>query len=598
MKKNFLIVTLLFSLLILSNESNAQIAMINVSERNRTSLDGKWKVIIDPTGIGNWRQVWKEKKPENKSDFFEYSFEGGPVLNVPGDFNTQLPELKYMEGTVWYKKTFTYSLIKGKRLYIHFEAVNYLADVYLNGEHIGSHEGGFTPFQFDITDKVKESENRLIVKVNNHRQKDGLPGLGYDWFNYGGITRSVNLIETNDTYIEDYSIHLKNNSKNEIVGWIQLKGEKLQQKVNCSIPELNVNKEIQTNSEGYAEIKFKTYIQLWSPKSPKLYKVVLQSEKDTIANNLGFRTIEVQGSKILLNGKPIFLKAINFHEENPIKESKAYSEEDSKLLLEWSKELGCNLVRLAHYPHSEHTIKLAEKMGLMVWSELPVYQHIEFSTPGVPEKMDYMLSEMIKRDKNRCSIIIWSLSNETYHFTQNRTKELIKLTNKCQQLDSTRLITHVINTQGYDKNIINVWDTLYNYCDIISLNEYLGWYVPWQGSPAETKWELLRNDKPLFISEFGGEALYGNHEGPADEAAWWNEEYQENIFINQITMFKNVPNLVGVCPWILVDFRSMGRLHPKYQQGWNRKGLLSDKGEKKKAWFIMKKYYDSIKNEY
>ena len=185
---------------------HAQSAMTNVYGRKTTNLNGEWKAIIDPTGIGDWRQVWTEKKPEKKTDFIEYSFDGGPVLQVPGDFNTQMPELAYMEGTVWYKKTFTCKKKDGTRLFIHFGAVNYIADVYLNGKHIGTHEGGFTPFQFEITNNAIEGENSLIVKANSQRKKDGLPGTGYDWFNYGGITRDVNLVETNASFIGDYFI--------------------------------------------------------------------------------------------------------------------------------------------------------------------------------------------------------------------------------------------------------------------------------------------------------------------------------------------------------------------------------------------------------
>ncbi len=576
--------------------TNAQSAMTNVSSRNCICLNGKWQAIIDPTGIGNWREVWKEKKPEKKTDFFEYSFEGGPVLKVPGDFNTQLPELALLEGTVWYKKAFTYERNMNKRLFLHFGAVNYMADVYLNGEHIGSHEGGFTPFQFEITNQVKEGENRIVVKVDNHRQKDGLPGLGYDWFNYGGITRDVNLIVTNRSYIDDYLVQLQKNSSDEILGWVKIEGDEIQQNVIIQIPELNIIYETKTNSEGIAVVSFKSKFQLWSPANPKLYKVTVQCESDTVTDDIGFRTIEVQGPHVLLNGKPVFFKAVNIHEENPIRAAKAFNESDALLLLTWVKELGCNMVRLAHYPHNEYMVKMAEKMGLMIWSEIPVYQHIEFSAPGLVEKMDLMMREMIKRDQNRCGIMIWSLANETWHFTENRDNALVKLVNDCKKTDSTRLTTTVLCTQGYENNIINVWDTIYKHFDIISLNEYLGWYVPWQGNPDETKWKLICKDKPVFISEFGGEALYGNHEGPADEAAWWNEEYQENIYIKQVEMFEHVPNLIGVSPWILVDFRSSGRMHPVYQRGWNRKGLLSDKGEKKKAWYVMKKYYDSIKN--
>lgn len=579
------------------NSVYAQSAMINVSARHCTNLNGKWQVIIDPAGAGDWRQVWKEKKPEKKTDFFEYSFEGGPVFNVPGDFNSQMTELKYFEGTVWYKKSFDYNPDKNKRLFLHFGAVNYLADVYLNGNLLGKHEGGFTPFQFEITNSVHNGGNSIVVRVNNQRLKDGIPGLGFDWFNYGGITRDVNLVETDNSFISDYFIQLKKHSFNEVQGWVKLNGAHSRQNVEIKIPELKIVYKSKSDDTGLAEVKFSSGFDLWSPENPRLYKIIIQCETDTIVDNIGFRSIEAKGSKILLNGEPVFLKGINIHEENPFRAARAFSESDASILLTWAKELGCNMVRLAHYPHNEYMIRLAEKMGIMVWDEIPVYQQVEFSTPGVSNKMDLMMREMINRDKNRCGVIVWSLSNETSP-SPSRDRALVNLSDKCRLLDSTRLITSVINDQHYNNNAINVWDTLYRHFDIISLNEYLGWYVPWQGRPEDVKWNFVCKDKPIVISEFGGEALYGNNKGPKDEAASWSEEYQEQIFKDQVEMLKAIPDLCGTFPWLLVDYRSPGRMHPVYQNGWNRKGLLSDHGDKKKAWYILKAYYESTKNNY
>jgi len=251
----------------------AQSAMTNINSRNTTILNGDWKVIIDPTGTGDWRQVWLERKPEKKTDFFEYSFDEGPVMTVPGDFNSQMVELTYLEGIVWYKKGFVHTIKSNKRVFIHFGAVNYVSDVYLNGKFIGSHEGGFTPFQFEITDKIQSGENALIVKVNNKRLKNGLPGLGFDWFNYGGITRDVNLIETNNSYIEDYHIQLEKHSDNKVLGWVKLNGVKQPEILKIKIPELDIEYETVSNSEGVAEIKFSSKFELWSPENPKLYKV-------------------------------------------------------------------------------------------------------------------------------------------------------------------------------------------------------------------------------------------------------------------------------------------------------------------------------------
>ena len=586
------IILLLFCGIGRVNLSFAQSAMINVESRKTISLDGEWKVILDPAGAGDWKKIWEEKKPLKKTDFVEYSFEGGPELRVPGDFNTQMPELTYEEGIVWYKKTFEYALKPGKRLFLYFGAVNYMADVYLNGEKLGSHEGGFTPFQFELTANLRQGENVVVVKVNNQRKKDGLPGLGYDWFNYGGITRPVVLIETRSSFVEDYFIQLKKHSNNEVLGWVRLNGAHAQQAIRIQIPELKLDYKTVSDTSGFALVQFTNNIQLWAPGTPKLYKVIIQSPEDTVTDDIGFRNIEVNGTKIILNGKPVFLKAVNIHEESPLKAARAYSEADAKILLEWAKELGCNLVRLAHYPHNEHMVKLAEKMGLMVWDEIPVYQNIEFAAPGVKQKMELMMKEMIRRDRNRCGVVVWSLSNETSPSLPGRNEALIEISKQCRREDSTRLITSVINDQRYENQTMFVRDTLYQYFDIMAINEYLGWYVPWQGKPADTKWEYVCQ-KPVFISEFGGEAKYGNQTGAKDEANSWREEYQEQIYRDQIEMFKVIPNLAGVCAWILIDYRSPVRMQPVYQNGYNRKGLLSEKGEKKKAWFILNQFYKS-----
>ena len=584
-----LIVILLFAWL---HNCYSQTAMINFAGRDRIMLNGNWQVIIDPVGAGDGKQVWLEKKLEAKTDFAEYSFDGGPILKVPGDFNSQLCELSFYEGIVWYKKQFQQIKKQGKRYFLYFGAVNYSADVFLNGIKLGTHEGGFTSFQFEVTRLLKDGVNTVIVRTDNHRIKNGLPALGFDWFDYGGITRDVALIQTEESFIKDYFIHLKKGSLDTVCGWIKLDGNVDKAEIKLTIPEINFSSRLETNNEGYAEFVFKAGLELWSPKNPKRYQVLIENGKEKLIDTIGFRCIEVKGADVLLNGRKIFLKAINIHEENPLKKRRCINENDARLLLSAAKELGCNMVRLVHYPHNESTIKMAENMGIMVWSELPVYQHIDFTDNTVPLKMNRMLEEMISRDKNRCGIIVWSLSNETYPSASNRDKVLVELTKKCKSLDSTRLITHVTNSQNYRHNSFEVRDTLYKHSDLVAINEYAGWYIPWQGKPSDTKWKTLFPDKPVFISEFGGEALYGSKYGQADEAAYWREEYQEKIYKDQVDMFNTIPHLAGVCPWILFDYKSPSRLHPVYQKGYNRKGLLSEKGNKKKAWYIIKAFYN------
>jgi len=560
-----------------------------------TSLNGNWNVIIDPTDIGEWRQVWLEQTPKNKTDFFEYSFDGGPTLPVPGDFNSKRCELKFFEGTVWYRRQFSFHPQKDKRLFIRFEAVNYRANVYVNGKKIGSHEGGFTPFQFEITADIHDGQNTVVVKVNNSRSANGLPGMGYDWLNYGGITRDVSLVETGNTFIDDYTVQLKKDAPNIVMATLQLNGAMKEQNIEIKIPELKISHRGRTDANGSATLEFKGAVERWTPQQPKRYQVILKSETDVIIDTIGFRNISIEGNNVLLNGKSIFFKAVNIHEEQPMKAARAYSKEDALVLLQAAKDLGCNLVRLAHYPHNAHMVKEAEKMGLMVWSELPVYQHIQFSDSVVPQKMERMLTEMIRRDKNRCGIVVWCLSNETYPSTPNRTNALIELTKKCRELDSSRLIVHVTNSQQYEGNTFKISDPLYQFSDIVALNEYIGWYIPWQGKPTDTKWSIAIPNKPVFISEFGAEALYGNNDLPGDIAGNWTETYQAQVYKNQIEMFKTVPNLCGVSAWLLFDYQSPGRMHPTFQHGYNRKGLISEKGEKKKAWYSMRDYFTNMK---
>lgn len=574
----------------------SQTAMINIEGRNKTSLNGYWKTIIDvfDSGSGDWTAYYKDRKPQTNTDFVEYSFDLGASLSVPGDFNSQMPELYYYESSVWYKKTFTCHPTSNKRLFIHFGAVNYKSEVYLNGQKLGEHEGGFTPFQFELTGKVKDGENSLIVKANNQRVKDGIPGMGFDWFNYGGITRDVDLIETPGTYVKDYFIQLNPNDATSVEGYVALDGDQKLQKITVSIPELNVNYKTQTGPDGIAKVKFKlNKARLWEPENPKRYQVQLIAETDRISEDIGFRTIQTKGTEILLNGKPVFLKGVNIHEEIPQRKSRAYSESDDRILLDWAAELGCNYVRLVHYPHNEKMVKLAEKMGLMVWEEIPVYQHIDFTDSKMKAKIDLMLKEMIHRDKNRASVIIWSLSNETYS-SPARNAAITHMYHTAKSLDNTRLITSAFNNMRFDGSKAYIEDELNELMDVMAINEYIGWYKTWPEGRGNMEW-ISNFNKPLIISEFGGEALYGN-EGNPQVASTWSEDYLAQIYKDQFEMFKKIPFLRGVTPWVLVDYRSLGRAHPIYQQGWNRKGLLSDRGDKKKAWYVVADSYANIGN--
>jgi len=587
----------LFALLFNQHQpAYAQTSMINVSGRKNINLNGRWEIIVDPFDVGmeNWRAVYKDITPAGKNDFVEYSFDSSFMLKVPGDFNSQLPELTYFESSVWYKKTFDYVSEKNERLFIHIGSANYIADVFLNGKKLGRHEGGFTPFQFEITDLVKEKKNSLIIRVNNSRVKNGIPGSLFDWFNYGGITGDVHLIKTHKVFIEDYKIQLDPDARNMITGYVRLNGELANQKIEIDIPELKVGEKLWTDNDGVAAIHLKRNVRLWTPEHPKLYTTHLSIDNDSIRDEIGFRTIKVSGNQILLNGKPVFLRGVNIHGEIPQRKARACSETDAQVLLNWAKELGCNFVRLVHYPHNEHTLHLADEIGLLVWEEIPVYQGINFADSTTPKKAKQMLQEVINRDKNRCSVILWSVANETQS-SRDRDKTLIDLAKEVKLLDPARLVTAAFDNVSYHENKVELKDTVMKYMDVIGINEYLGWYKAWPEEPDKVEW-ISDFNKPMIISEFGGEAMFNNKDGIANTAGSWSEEYMEQIYVKQLKMFDGIPFLQGICPWILADFRSPVRMQSKYQKGWNRKGLLSEQGEKKKAWFIMKAYYDLHKN--
>ena len=202
--KKFNIIPLLLTIttIVVFNPLFSQV-MTNIEGRSYTSLNGKWQVIVDAfDSWKNWKPIWEDRTPTGKEDFYEYKFSTQETLDVPGDWNSQQQRLQYYEGTIWYKRSFNYSVNTQKRAFLYFAAVNYVCDIYLNSEKIGSHEGGFTPFQFEVTGKIKNGTNSIIVRVNNHRKEDAIPALNYDWWNYGGITIDVYLVETPLTFIE------------------------------------------------------------------------------------------------------------------------------------------------------------------------------------------------------------------------------------------------------------------------------------------------------------------------------------------------------------------------------------------------------------
>jgi beta-glucuronidase len=577
--------------------------LVNIDHRTSISLDDDWHYIVDPydNGYYDFRMqpradgYFKNEKPDSSGKLVEYDFSKSPTLKVPGDWNSQSDSLFFYEGTVWYEKDFQYQRKPHTRAFLHIGAANYVSHAWVNGEKACDHEGGYTPFDCEVTDLVHDGDNFVVIYVNNQRTREGVPTLNTDWWNYGGLTRDVSLIETPEIFVDDYSVQLKRGSGSDISAWVHVVGASGSTQVKVTIPELGISRTASTDAQGRASVELSAgNLVRWSPKNPKLYDVEIVSGDDHLKDQIGFRTIEVKGDNILLNGESTFLRGVSIHAEAPYRSGRAWSEQDAETLLGWARELGANFVRLAHYPHDERMTRLADRMGLMVWSEVPVYWMIDWENPKTLVNATRQLQEMIRRDRNRASVVLWSVANETPN-TPARLNFLRKLIDTAHSEDPTRPVTAALlvttlpdTPDGSRTKVLD--DPLGEYLDVLGCNEYIGWY---EGTPelaARTKWQSKYN-KPLIMSEFGGDAKAGLHGSPGER---WTEEYQENIYRQQIAMLKQIPFLRGLSPWILMDFRSPRRDLPGIQDYYNRKGLVSNEGQKKKAFFVLQEWYQQL----
>ena len=603
MKKLLTTMLLAASGVLAASAANEPLPLIqNVQAYENCSLNGDWNYIVDvqEEGYYDYRMnpmrngFFINAKPQKPEDLIEYDFDKSPTMKIPSDWNTQDEKLFFYEGTVWFKKSFQAVPMTECRTLLYFGAVNYDCHVWVNGKKAGHHVGGFTPFNYDISDLLKKGENTVIVKVDNKRHAEDVPTQIFDWWNYGGITRDVKLVKVPMNYLENYDLQLKkaaNKAKvRELAFSAKMNAKEAGHQVEVYIPELKLKQQFTTDAEGKVSGVLKVAakkLQLWCPENPKRYDVQLTLDAGMVADSIGFRTIETRGKQILLNGKPIFLKGISIHNEKPNGGGRANSVEDAHTLLSWAQELGCNFVRLAHYPHHEEMVREAERMGILVWSEIPVYWTIAWTNPNTFANAKQQLTDMIARDHNRANVIIWSIANETPHSAE-RDKFLGGLAKYARTLDNTRLISMAMEVTGASNYVNRLNDNMNEYVDVVSFNQYIGWYRDVNDAP-KMKW-VIPYDKPVIISEFGGGARYGYH-GAKNQR--WTEEFQESLYKENTAMLDKIEGLAGTTPWILKDFRSPRRVLPGVQDYYNRKGLVSDKGEKKLAFYVLKKWYET-----
>ena len=554
--------------------------------RKKESLNGLWHYAIDQYEICI-RQHWFEERTQSAEGFSlpcDFSFDEWPTMQLPCSWNMFDDKLFLYESSMVYTRKFSYVPTGDERVFLRFGAANYICRVFLNKQYVGMHSGGSTPFVFDITDLL-EKDNRIMLAVDATRRPEQVPTENYDWFNYGGVYRDIEIFRVPKTYIKDFRINLKPNHKYDTIqvsalidGFVPTTAP---MNAVLSIPELGIQQEIPViGAEVKTEIKVKP--ELWSPENPKLYDVTFAYGCDTVSDIVGFREIRVIGRDIFLNGKKQFMRGISCHEDH-IDLGKATTPESCEKIFRDAKELGCNFMRLAHAPHTEMMSKIADRVALMLWEEIPVYWAIRFRRAKTYECAENMLMELITRDYNRASVVIWSVGNENAD-SDERLSFMRRLAQCAHKNDKTRMVSAACLVSA---ELNAIADRLADYLDIIGLNEYYGWYSPdWAKLP-----QLFENsdpDKPVIISEFGADALYGHHGSLSDKGT---EDYQLYVYEEQIKILSQIPYVKGLCPWILYDFRCPRRTSV-IQQYFNRKGLIAeDRVHKKMAYYELQKFY-------
>ena len=560
---------------------------IDLSGRAVTSLDGDWHFAIDPYDTC-LRARWFEEKyadADGRALPVDFSFDEWETIPVPSCWNLAKPEWLWYEGSGVYVRDVPFAAgPAGERVFLRFGAAAVRAYVFVNGEFVGWHEGGSTPFTIEVTGRLRAT-NRLVVVVNNARHAGSVPTDNTDWFNYGGLHRSVGLVRLPRTFIETAGVALRPDGTFRTLGVrLTVDGPGLDGMAEIAIPGLGLAETFAVTG-GVASEEFEVSPELWSPASPRLYDVTIRYAGDEWHDRIGFREIRVEGRDILLNGESVFLKGVCQHEDS-VAHGRTLTEAEIRENFALAREMGCTYMRLAHYPHDERVARIADEVGIMLWEEVPVYWAIEFGSQATFADADNQMRELIQRDRNRASVIIWSVGNENPD-SDERLGFMSRLVDTCRTLDPTRPVSAACLVDPV-RLVIN--DRLADKLDIIGINEYYGWY-----EPDFTKLPRIFTNsaptKPVVVCEFGADAVAGLRGAP-DEM--FTEDYQLAVIAKQIEVLGSIPYVRGTTPWIFYDFRCPRRAHVK-QGYYNRKGLLSaDKTRRKLAFDAMRAWYESM----
>lgn len=549
--------------------------------RASEALVGPWRLTLDLFDEG-LRQRWYEDDDRPPSQWAvprDYEVEAGQEVEIPSCWNLLRPEWRHFEGAAWYTTELHWTPgPPGERVVLQFGAAASHALVFLGGRCVGGHAGASTPFSIEITQTVRPGPNRLQVMVENRRRADRVPMHHVDWFNYGGLYREVELLRLPPLFV-----------RRAALGVVPGTGQgRVFVEIEASDPVDAVAKVVWpgvrpgvtavplTGGRGRVEVDARP--DPWSPSSPRLHEVEIRLGADVWRDRVGFREISTRGTEILLNGEPVYLKGACVHEDDVVL-GKVSTVADVERRLAHARDLGANFLRLAHYPHHERVARAADAAGIMLWAEVPVYWAIDFANPATYRDAENQLLELVTRDINRASVVLWGVGNENAD-TGPRYAFMRGLAAAARTADPTRLVTAACLI---DRDRFAIADRLAEHLDVIGLNEYFGWYEPDMSGFRR----LIANstpDRPVIVSETGADALAG-HRGAGREL--FTEDWQAEFYRQQWDVVSSTPWIRGFAAWLLYDFRSERR-QTSFQRGFNRKGLIAeDKATKKLAFSVL-----------
>ena len=552
-------------------------------KRKISLLDGIWDFASDEENAGENEQ-WYKKFPENSIK-----------VSVPSCINNRLGYINFQD-VAWYKKDFFAS----GAITVKFHAVTEYAKVYLDGKYLGDHYGGFTSFEFDTV--VESGMHTLVVRVDPRSTEDTIPLWAVDWHHYCGIIRSVEVFEHKTVSIKvmqaDYELSdsltsadvkitatLKNHTSEKIEKSVQIEID--------GTPVYNERVTVGDTEEICARVKLDN-VRLWDVGKPELYTVTVSTDDDDLTDRIGFRRIEVDGKRILLNKKPIKITGVNRHEEHPewgFAMPAQLNAKDVDIL----KDLNVNAVRGSHYPNSHLFVDMCDAEGILFWSEIPMwgFQKESLARELVTERGLTMHKEMVNQYRNHPSIIIWGMHNEVATDSQEGRAITEQFVNCVRSLDPSRLITYATDKVQRDVCLDLV--------DFISLNQYVGWYggeiKDWAGSIAKTKNRLKEmgvDNKPIVMSEFGTGAIFGNK---TFEELRWSENYQVEFYRHTLDLFLNDEDISGVYLWQFSDIRSNPKWSLMRVRGFNNKGLVNEYRQPKLAYYTVKEIFEKQRSK-